>query len=477
MKKVLLPQARYAQAAILFVASGLPLVGSAQVANEPSLQYTVKAADTLIVLAKDLLVRPEAWGEVARFNSMKNPNFISPGQKINMPLRLLKFQGVPGKVISTQGEVTVSGSPATVNAALAEGSNVQVGSNSSAVIELGDGSRVTLLPRTLAEVAKSRGYALRDSSASGSTTWFSGLIRLVQGSVDAAASPGVNRATPLQIETPTSLVGVRGTQFRVAYEDPASRNSRTEVTQGQVRTDNLAQKTGADLPRGTGAVVNPTQKEVKVVQLLPAPDLSGIPSELFKPQAALPMPVLAGANGYRVQVASDAQFEKIVRDIKVAALNPPAAVELGSLASSAWYARVRGIDAQGLEGFDSVKQVAVRDAKRLPWRVSSSTLSVRNYQTLLSWTAMAADGQPLPATRYTAQLASDPAFTQLLTSLESTGNKGELSLGPIQPGTYYIRLQASTPDGTSASENYRFELSNNWGVSVFDAMGALTQVK
>ena len=484
MKKVHATLLNTAQAAIYLIAilwvSITASVSHAQV-PEPSLPYTVKASDKLIVLAKDLLVRPDAWAEVARFNGLKDPNFVVPGQRLDIPLRLLKYQSTPGKVVSTAGDVQLNAAATTVGAVVNEGARLQVGANSSAVIELGDGSRVKLLPATLMEVTQNRSYAMRDASTSGSTTWFSGLLRLAQGALDTVASQTAKRATPLQIETPTSLVGVRGTQFRVAYEDPASRNSRTEVIEGQVRTENPAQKSGADLPRGTGAVVNPAQKEVKVVQLLPAPDLSSLPAEVFKPQAALPMPTLADASGYRVQVASDAQFEKIVRDLKVMlTAGTPTSVDLGSLASASWHTRVRGIDAQGLEGFDAVKLVAVRDAKPTIWRVITSSLSVRNYQTILSWTGVQADGAPLSASRYTVELGSNAALMQpVVQPPAQTGTaSNELSLGPLKSGVYFVRLKASAPDGTSLpSEIYRFELTGNWGVSVFDASGSLEAVK
>ncbi len=80
---------------------------------------------------------------------------------------------------------------------------------------------------------------------------------------------------------------MRGTEFRVAYDDPAARNARTEVLEGQVRADNPAHKSGADLPKGTGAVINPAQREVRVVQLLPAPDLGALPGEVLKPHRHL----------------------------------------------------------------------------------------------------------------------------------------------------------------------------------------------
>ena len=52
-----------------------------------------------------------------------------------------------------------------------------------------------------------------------------------------------------EIVTPVAISAVRGTQFRVAFEDPAARNARTEVVEGLVRADNPAQQSGADLPR------------------------------------------------------------------------------------------------------------------------------------------------------------------------------------------------------------------------------------
>ena len=50
----------------------------------------------------------------------------------------------------------------------------------------------------------------------------------------------------------------------------------TEVLQGLVRADNSALVAGADLPMGTGVVVKLQDEAVKVVNLLSAPDLSGM---------------------------------------------------------------------------------------------------------------------------------------------------------------------------------------------------------
>ena len=109
---------------------------------------------------------------------------------------------------------------------------------------------------------------------------------------------------------------------------------------------------------------------------------------------------LAGASAYRVQVSSDEKFDRIVRDLKV----DSGSAELGSLANGNWFARVRGIDAQGLEGFDTVKQIEVKNGL---WRVSYSSLSLLGGQTVLGFTGQQANGQPFAGSNYSAVVARD----------------------------------------------------------------------
>ena len=456
-----------AQAAIFLIAASASLSSLAQAPDkEPSLVYTVRPTDNLIKFTRDMLVNPKAWPEVAKFNQLKDPDVLSIGQKLNIPLRFLKSKPANGKVISAEGDVTLGGSAMQPGAALADGAKIKTGPNSSAVIELGDGSRVKILPGSLAEIVSNRDYAMRDASRSGSTNWFSGLMRLTEGALEALASKTANRATPLKIETPTSVVGVRGTEFRVAFDDPLGKAARTEVIEGLVRADNPAQASGADLPRGTGAVVKPTEKEVKVVLLLPAPDLSGIPSEVLKPQGSWPMPTLAGARAYTVQIASDEQFDKIVRDLKVST----GSADLGSLPNGNWFARVRGIDAVGLEGFNSVKLIAVKDGE---WRVTFSSMSVVDGKTVLNWEGQQAGGQAMAATRYSAVLARDADLSQSPVTLQGT-DQSQMTLGDLKPGVYFIRLQNASG---LRSQIYRFDLSGNWAQTEFGKTSALQAIK
>jgi hypothetical protein len=468
-----------AKYAILFIAIAYSL-GTARAA-EPTLPYTVRPADKLILLANQMLTGPAAWGEVAKFNKLRNPNQIRAGQKIDIPLRLLRSTDAPTKVVSTQGDVTLNGQPLTVGQTVPVGAPLQTGANSSAVLELADTSRVQMLPNTLAQVANSKHYAMRDASTSGSTTWFSGLIRLTQGTLETLAAPAAKRASPLQVQTPTSLVGVRGTQFRVAFDDPNGKNARTEVLTGLVRADNAAQGSGADLPKGTGAVINPAVREVAVVKLLPAPDANALNADVVRTTGAAgpapwPLPAVAGAQAYRVQVASDEGFNQLVRELRVAAAPAGQSADLSDLTNGNWYARVRGIDGIGLEGFNAVKLISLRDGRiSLIWpgqvAVDATARFVRGD------TQLAIQRAPDAPDQLTAVLASDEAMTQVLQRQAFTGNR--LNLGALKPGQrIYVQFEGvGAGNQVGKSDVLLLEVPLSWGDTVTTMASALQKLR
>lgn len=465
------------------LAQNLPPSRVGRVALEPSLVYTVQSQDKLILLSNTLLNQPQAWADVAKYNGLKNPNVIYMGQKLDIPLRFLKTKASSGQVVSTSGDVSTGGLRAVAGTAIQEGQQFKLGANSTAVLELGDGSRIKLLPNSVAEVVSNRDYAMRDTSKSGSTNWFSGLMRLTSGALEAIAAKRVNRATDLRIETPTSTLGVRGTEFRVAFDDPATLSARTEVLEGLVRADSSAQASGADLPMGTGAVVKPQEKSIKVVMLLPGPDLESMANDVFQPLANLSLPALPGAANYRVVIATDEKFDNMVRDLKVPVGSP---ADLSGLANGSYFAMVRGIDGIGLEGFNSIKLISVRDAPVVaiqdapvidPWQPGGNkmiNLSAVDGKTFVSWNE--SPGEQIIGMRYVAMLGKDANLKDASTSAETTERK--LDLGVLQPGTYFIRLRF-TPAGGKATESalYRFTLSDNWSQTVFSVFGGLQLLK
>ena len=71
---------------------------------EPSLPYTIRSQDTLIKPSRDMLTTPQAWSQVAKFNQLADADVLVPGQKIDVPLRLLKSKAAASKVIIAEGE-------------------------------------------------------------------------------------------------------------------------------------------------------------------------------------------------------------------------------------------------------------------------------------------------------------------------------------------------------------------------------------
>jgi hypothetical protein len=449
--------------------------------TEPFVRYTVQPKDTLQGLTRTLLQQPSQWPEVAKLNGLKNANRIYPGQIIDVPKTLLNLSSQPrialsGKVISVEGDVKIGGQAAQIGAAVPEGARLQTGPNSSAVVQLADGSRMQLMPKTLAEVTRQHGYALRDPSSSASTTWFSGAIRLVEGVLDTLAEKKANRVTPLEVTTPTSIVGVRGTQFRVAYEDPASGTARTEVIEGKVRSDNSAQKIGAEVGGGFGAAFKPTDREIKVVALLPALPLAQVPAQVVRTSAAntanaaWTVGTLAGAAGYRAQFATDANFAQIRGDFK----STSPAINVSALSNGSYYARVRGIDPAGIEGFDAVRLVEIKSTLVWPSEIAIGAAASYTPEGLV----LKVYGQsPDKPQQLTVEVARDAAFTQGLQSVPLAANATAL-LANIPAGQRsYVRFISSTPGQQGASATFAMDVPGNWGSTVLGMTQALQPVR
>jgi hypothetical protein len=75
------------------------------------LHYTVQPHDTLWDLSARWFRRPASWPEVARLNRLSQPDRLSPGQTLKLPLRLLKPENVPATLSQVEGQVLLDGQP------------------------------------------------------------------------------------------------------------------------------------------------------------------------------------------------------------------------------------------------------------------------------------------------------------------------------------------------------------------------------
>ncbi len=467
---------------IFLLACGFALPVAWANMTEPYASYTVKADDTVATLARTLLNDPSKWPELLRLNSATG---MQAGQVIQIPKSLLNLSSqprlaTPGKVINTVGDVKVNGAMVLAGAVVAEGARLETGANGSAIVLLGDGSRLQLMPKTLAEVTSQHGYALRDPSSSASTTWFSGAIRLVSGVLDTLANKQANRANPMVITTPTSVVGVRGTHFRVAFEDPASGSARTEVLEGKVQADNPVHSATVALNTGYGAAIKPEDREIKAVALLPAMASAQLGKEILRivgknnepEQANWYVGSLAGASAYRSQFASDEKFNAVEGDFK----SSSTALDVKALPDGPYYARVRGVDPAGIEGYDATQRVEIKTAAQQPDAVWSKEIILRTTAEYVRSSVLLRihrKSYDSPNTLI-VQVASDRAFTQGLETvfmdMEGSAMLRKMPLGQRR----YIRFAGTSPQGQSASSPvFTIDVPRNWGSGTMSVSPAL----
>jgi hypothetical protein len=406
--------------------------GSPVRAAEPEVEFLISPSDTLIGLSERVLVTPDAWREVARRNKLRNPNRLEPGQVLRIPLRLLRSVPLNARVVSVNGDVRIGGAVATQGSTLAEGQALETGADGSAVIELADRSRVKVAPSSLTEVISSRRYAGPDEGRVPDTDvgngWFAGAMRVLKGSVEVFATK-VLRAKPLEVTTPTAVVGVRGTEYRVSFDAAANNRSRSEVLDGKVRFDAADAAIGADVAKGFGAAIEPGVSAPQVAKLLDAPELGTVPQRFERPLVRF---ALAGERTpLRVQVSPDASFDKLVIDQRI---QPGTDVRLAGLPDATWHMRARRIDSLGLEGFDAQRTFVLKarpepPASNQPRR--GAKLSVG--QLSFAW------AENIDAQAYRFQLAADPDFKTLVAEQARVeGTKLELNLP--KEGQYHWRL-------------------------------------
>lgn len=431
-----------------FVVSVVLCVAFSAAAQDAAVDFRVSPRDTLIGLSERVFTSRAAWREIARLNRLPDPNRIYPGQVLRVPVRLMRTTALPVQVTSTVGDVRAGGVAIEPGATLAEGQALQTGANASAVLALADGSRVRVPPSSLAEVIASRAYASETEAAQAATNgWFAGTLRMLRGSVEVLASK-VKRVAPLEVTTPTAVVGVRGTEYRVHFDADAN-VTRSEVLDGGVSFAPADRTAAVELRGGFGAALGAESRAPVPAALLAAPDLGAMPELFERPLVRFALP--AEKDTVRVQVAVDPAFDKIVDDQRVPAGTD---VRIANLADARWYLRARRLDGQGIEGYDAARPFVLKarpepPASNAPRSGAKQPVGAVEF----AWSPN------LEAASVRLQVARDAAFTDLV--LQREGLAGTSARAEIaDAGSYFWRLASTRGDGDRGpfGDPQRFEL-------------------
>ncbi len=394
--------------------------------------YTTRPGDTIWDISKKHLKSVHYWSRVQQHNDVDIARQLSPGTRLRIPVEWLKTPVATANVVSVTGNVEhitadeSTTSPLAARDTLAIGDRIRTATNSSALIQFADGS--TLLIQQNSEVE------FNSLSAYGETGMVDTRLRLQQGRVETSVKKLRQNGSRYEITTPAAVAAVRGTQFRVAYENDQS-TMGSEVVEGKI---NVA-AAGADqgINEGFGTITEKGQPPLPPVKLLPAPTLANIADRIRYLPYPLQWTALQGAQQYRIQLSPESAPETLAYE----SLGERNTHELGQVDDGAYILKIRGIDKLGLEGFSAEKTITIDT--QFP-TVSGlqpeheASISAAPYH--FSWDKL--DG----VVEYRIQLASDSAFTHLIID-ETVDFTNFIHNSNLQQGDYFWRVAAYDKDG------------------------------
>jgi len=406
-------------------------------------QYRIAPGDTLIGLGRQYLDGPQRWREVQTLNRIPDPYRLVPGSVVRLPLRWVSHQVTMAEAVFVRGDASVQPEgeatprPLAAGTALRTGDLLRTGADASATVRFADGSRLMVVPGTTLKVGRLLSIgkpAVPDIS-----------VQLIEGTSELRVPPTSAPTRRFEVRTPAVNLGVRGTEFRAGV-DPAGERSRLEVLEGRVAAE--GEKASVSVPAGRGLVATPGGSLVAPRPLPPAPDLAGLPPRVERLPLRLNWPAIPGAVAYRAQVFAANAPDQLLLD---ATPTSPEA-RWADLPDGRYVLRVRGRDAEGLEGRDGDRPFELKARPDAPFTLAPVPDAKAYGDTVtLSW------AQVEVAERYHVQVAADAGFAQPVFDREDVS--APRATVPLPPGPYHWRVAsiAAGRDHGPFGDPVRFE--------------------
>jgi hypothetical protein len=236
--------------------------------DEDHLFYKLQPRDTLLSLVSQYMQGPDALAQIVKLNKIFNPNIMPVGYQLKIPRNLIKFTPSSATVTRLncrtitrlEGDTAV---PVQAGDILAEGAVVRIPAGCQLAVTLEDASVLRMMSGAVIKLKTLRRNMLENSPEV--------RVELLDGRVEVDV-PRKRQGgdAPFEIRTPTSVAGVRGTEFRVGF-DAGKRNSQVEVLTGVVAALGKADTTAQRANAGQGVAIEANGKSLPVESLLPAP--------------------------------------------------------------------------------------------------------------------------------------------------------------------------------------------------------------
>jgi hypothetical protein len=404
-------------------------------ANEDSVELRVDKGDKLVKICNKYLVNPAKWHEVAKFNRMKNPDIILPGQRVKIPVRLMAGVPVDGKVTFVYGDVKIQKNektewmPLLIGDAVNLGNRIQTDKASSVEITFSDRNSIFIKPNTTlgitASEKKGPNYSVNN-------------FYLKSGRAITTIKEATGSNSRIIIDTPSAVAAVRGTEFRVSVDEAES--MRTEVLTGFVGVSAVNQT--VKLKQGEGTYVQKGTAPSAPRNLLFPPKLVDHKPIYKDMPLKFTFEEMPGLISVRGMIASDREGRSIL-DEKVIAKK--GSLEFVNLSDGAYYLFCQGIDELGIEGFQSQPYEIKLKANPLPpliqLKVDEAEFIGKSAE--FKWLKVN------DAAKYHLQVASDREFNVIME--EKNDHRGEFfKTGTLDYNQYYLRISSIADDGYEA---------------------------
>lgn len=393
--------------------------------------YTMKPGDTVWDISHTVLKDWRYWDDILRHNNISNAATIRPGTKISIPLYIVRDELSEVRVENAVGKVEVIFAnndkrlPLKPGMVLSAGDRVITGEKATVLFSLEDESRILL--QELSELEFTRLKTL----GGGSRKSLDASLKAHRGRLNMHANPRHVPDNRYEILTVSANSAVRGTNFRIGIE---RESSRTEVLDGMVSVGN--DYGNVNVPTNFGTVAQKGSPPRKPVKLLPRPNLDKFPALVRYLPKVVPLNTLEHAQRYRVQIAQDKAF----LDLQLDRVVKGQFMLDQRLPDGAYYVRVRGVDANGLEGNNAIKTFRIDARPEAPMvRQPLSDTALHAGTVVFSWANVD------DVKKYVFEIAHDTEFSDLLERKVLSGTDIEVDLKEARD--YFYRLSSVNAAG------------------------------
>lgn len=422
-----MPAVRFAVALAMFGAASVAPAAPLGSPQDETVPYVAARGDTLYTVAAQYLSEPDDWRAVARLNRIGSPQHIQPGTRLRLPVARLRAEPLAVRVAAASGRVvrvrgTAPAIPVFEGTVLEEGDALSTSEGAFASLALADGSHLRVSPGSTVLIRVMRRAVLTGAIVR--------IVDLVKGEVESEVVHAKQLRDRFEVRTPSIVAGVRGTHFRVNTQPAAT---AVEVLDGAVAVDPSPQHDAEAPPPQVAAQLVPaahgnlTHEDGVVgtpIALLAAPKLAAPGRVQDGAKVAFTLIPLAGAHGYRVQLARDADLLDLIREVHVSGTE----ATFADVPDGTYFVRVSGIDENGLEGMPRVYAF-----ERRANAVSASAERRRGSRDyVFRWMTARAAG----ATHYRFVLARDAALHAPLVDAVDLSDR-EFVVSDLPSGTYY----------------------------------------